>query len=65
MEENLDVNMDKILFYFSAATWKSEAFDIVCNVSGGLCSDLNSISVEPWAPAGVLTKKVIVHRTDK
>ena len=33
---NVDVNVDKILFYFLAAACMSEAFDIVCNVRGGL-----------------------------
>ena len=33
---NLDVNVDKILFYFLAAACKGEAFDIVRNVPGGL-----------------------------
>ena len=35
-ENNLDVNVDKILFCFLAAACKSEAFDIVRNVFGCL-----------------------------
>ena len=35
VEYNLDVNADKMLFYFLATACKCTAFDIVSNVPGG------------------------------